>query len=196
MGAETWFSRFYDVVLAPCEWVGLRRVRRAIVGEADGWVLEVGAGTGLNLPHYRRARRVVATDPDPAMLRRALPKLRRAAVPVTLVVADAQALPFGDAVFDTVVATCVFCTIPDPEAAFRELRRVLRPEGEVRLLEHVRAAAPAVAQFQDHLTPVWSRIAGGCRLNRDTLQSACRAGFTVDTLRGAFGGVVLRARLR
>lgn len=190
-----WFARFYDPLMAPIELLAMRRERRAIVAEAEGLVLEVGAGTGLNLPHYRRARRVVATDADPAMLRQALPKARRAQVPVTLVVADAQALPFPDGVFDTAVATCVFCTIPDPEAAFRELRRVLKPTGEVRLLEHVRAPWPAVARLQDRLTPGWSRIAGGCRLNRDTLESARCGGFTPEILQERFGGVVLTARL-
>jgi len=191
-----WFVRLYDPLMVPIEWLATRRRRRAVVADAEGLVLEVGAGTGFNLPHYRRAQRVVATDLDLAMLTQARPKLRRSPVPITLVIADAEALPFPDGAFDTVVATCVFCTIPDPEAAFRELRRVLRPSGEVRLLEHVRAASPHVARLQDRLTPAWSRIAGGCRLNRNTLQSARAAGFSATVLHSSFGGVVLRALLR
>lgn len=191
-----WFARLYDPLMAPIEWLTMRRTRRAVVADAAGLVLEVGAGTGLNLPHYRRARRVIATDPDPAMLFQARPKLRRTPVPITLVVAGAGALPFPDGIFDTVVATCVFCTIPDPEAAFRELRRVLRPAGEVRLLEHVRSASPTVARLQDRFTPAWSRIAGGCQLNRETLRSAHQAGFSSELIRSKFGGVVLQARLR
>ncbi|MGV3723447.1 MAG: class I SAM-dependent methyltransferase [Actinomycetota bacterium] len=190
-----WFVRLYDPLMAPLEWLVMRRTRRSVVSDAEGLVLEIGAGTGLNLPHYRRARRVVAFDADPAMLRQGSLRARQAAVPVNLVVADAQSLPFPDGVFDTVVATCVLCTIPDPEAAFREIRRVLKPAGEVRLLEHVRAPSPRVARLQDRLTPLWSRIAGGCRLNRKTLESARRAGFTVELIRARFGGVVLHARL-
>src|SRR5687768_3750071 len=113
---ETWFSRYYDTAMLPIELLGFRRTRREIVGDAAGWVLEVGAGTGLNLPHYRQARQVVATDPDAAMLRRARRRAAGAHVPVELLVADAQALPFPDDRFDTVVATCVFCTVPDPGA--------------------------------------------------------------------------------
>jgi ubiquinone/menaquinone biosynthesis C-methylase UbiE len=191
-----WFARLYDPLMAPVEWLGLRNIRRAVVSDAEGLVLEVGAGTGLNLPHYRWARRVMATDVDPAMLRQARAKAGRAGVPVTLLVADAHALPFRDGAFDTIVATCVCCSVPDPEAAFREFRRVLRPKGEVRLFEHVRAPSPRIARFQDRLTPSWSRIAGGCHLNRDTLFSAQQAGFSAEVIQVQFGGTLIRASLR
>jgi ubiquinone/menaquinone biosynthesis C-methylase UbiE len=191
-----WFARLYDPLMAPVEILAMRRARRAVVADAPGLVLEVGAGTGLNLPHYRAAREVAATDADPAMLLQARPRAAAARVPVRLAVADAQALPFPDAAFDTVVATCVFCTVPDPEQGFRELRRVLKPGGELRLLEHVRAPSPRIARLQDRVTPLWSRIAGGCRLNRPTLETARRAGFRVEELETRFGGVVIRARLR
>jgi ubiquinone/menaquinone biosynthesis C-methylase UbiE len=190
------FSRFYDIAMFPIERLGCRRVRREIVGDAAGWVLEVGAGTGLNLPYYRRARQVVATDPDAAMLRRARRRAAGAHVPVALLVADAQALPFPDGTFDTVVATCVFCTVPDPGAGFREIRRVLKSEGELRLLEHVRAPSPTAAWLQDRLTPAWSRVAGGCHLNRDTLATLREAGFAAQEMRSSFGEVLVRARFR
>src|SRR5688572_5149007 len=151
------FARLYDLLLAPWEWLGLRRRRGEVVGDAEGLVLEVGAGTGLNLPHYRQARRVVATDADPAMLRHAERRAGMAQCRVTLALADAAALPFRDDAFDVVVATCVFCSVPDPPAAFRELRRVLKPEGELRILEHVRAPSPTLARLQDAATPFWSR---------------------------------------
>jgi ubiquinone/menaquinone biosynthesis C-methylase UbiE len=192
---ETWFSCLYDPLMAPIELLAMGRTRRSVVADAAGLVLEVGAGTGLNLPHYRRARRVIATDPDAAMLRRARRRAARAHVPVRLLIADAQALPFPDGVFDTVVATCVFCTVPDPGAAFREIRRVLRPGGEARLLEHVRARSPRAARLQDRLTPAWSRIAHGCHLNRDTLGTAREAGFAPASVASSFGGVVVHARL-
>jgi ubiquinone/menaquinone biosynthesis C-methylase UbiE len=196
MVKESWFSRLYDPALAPIELLGLRRVRREIVGNAGGAVLEVGAGTGRNLPHYRQARLVVATDPDTAMLRRARRRAAAARVPVGLLAADAQALPLPAAFFDTVVATCVLCTVPDPEAGLREIRRVLKPGGELRLLEHVRAPSPRLAQLQDRLTPVWRRVAGGCHLNRDTLESLRQAGFAPDCVLSSFRGVVVQARFR
>lgn len=191
----SWFTRLYDPLMVPVEFMGMHRRRHALVADAVGRVLEVGAGTGLNLPHYRDAQVVIATDPEPAMLWRTRRRAARAQVPVRLVVADVQALPFPDGAFDTVIATCVFCTVPDPEQGFRELHRVLKPGGELRLLEHVRASSPAVAQLQDRLTPTWSRIAGGCCLNRPTLETVQRAGFHLDRLESRFGGVVLTARL-
>jgi len=191
-----WFARLYDPLMVPIELISMRRVRRRVVAEASGLVLEVGAGTGLNLPHYRAARQVIASEPDSAMLLQARRRARRARVPVKLVVANGQSLPFGDRTFDTVVSTCVFCTVPDPEQGFREIRRVLKPGGELWLLEHVRAAQPWIARLQDRLTPGWRRLAGGCQLNRPTLETAVRAGFCVEHLETRFGGIVIRARLR
>ena len=116
-------------------------------------------------------------------------------MPVRLVLASAELLPFPDSVFETVVATCVFCTVPDPERGFHEIRRVLKPEGNLRLLEHVRASSLWAARLQDRLTPAWSRVVGGCHLNRATLDTARRAGFRVDEMETRFGGVIVRARL-
>jgi ubiquinone/menaquinone biosynthesis C-methylase UbiE len=191
-----WFARLYDICMAPVELLGFRRARAQIVGDASGLVLEVGAGTGLNLPHYREARRVIATDPEPEMLGRARRRSKTADCHVSLVLADAQVLPFRDATFDTVVATCVFCTVPDPAAGFRELHRVLKPAGELRLLEHLRAPTPALARLQDFATPAWKRAASGCHLNRPTLETARRAGFTIVEAQASFRGVLVRARLR
>lgn len=191
-----WFARLYDPVMAPIELLSLRRTRRSLVADAPGRVLEIGAGTGLNLPHYRAAVEVIATEPEPAMLERACRRAAAAPVPVRLVLASAEALPFPDAAFDTVVVTCVFCTVPDPERGFWEIHRVLKPGGELRLLEHVRAPSPWAARLQDRLTPRWSRIAGGCCLNRPTLETALAAGFQPETISTRFGGVVVQARLR
>lgn len=182
--------------MAPIERLGLSRRRAALVAAARGVVLEVGAGTGLNLPHYRSAARVIATDPDPAMLLQAKARAREAAVPVALVVADAQVLPFADGTFDTVVGTCTFCTIPDSEAALQEAHRVLKPRGELRLLEHIRAPSPWIGRVQDWATPGWSRIAGGCRLNRETMRLAAAAGFQVVEQHTTFRGIMVRAVLR
>lgn len=181
--------------MRPIEALGLSRRRSALLRDARGLVLEVGAGTGLNLPHYRDASTVIATEPEPAMLMQARPRAASAKVPVRLVCADAQSLPFADGTFDCAIATCVFCTVPDPLAGFRELRRVLRPDGELRLLEHVRAPSAWAARLQDLAAPGWSRLAGGCRLNRPTLETVQAAGFRVTHLERRFGGVVIAAML-
>ncbi|HSD78941.1 MAG TPA: class I SAM-dependent methyltransferase [Solirubrobacteraceae bacterium] len=162
----------YDRCTARTEDAGVRERRRGLLAEARGDVVEVGAGTGLNLPLYPRAGlvRIVAVEPDAHMARR----LRRrragdAPAPVEVVRADGAALPFGDASFDTAVTTMVLCTVPDPAAVLAEVARVLRPGGRLLFLEHVRAHEARLARLQDRVTPVWRRVAGGCRPNRSTL---------------------------
>ena len=132
--SNSWFARLYDPLMAPIELLSLRRARRDLVADAAGLILEIGAGTGLNFPHYRDAGRVIAFDPETEMLRRARLRAQHAEVPVRLVLADARRLPFPDGIFDAAIATCVFCTIPDPAYAFAEIYRVLKPGGEVRVL--------------------------------------------------------------
>lgn len=151
-----------DLVMAP-----LAPVRPDVVGPARGRVLEIGFGTGLNLPVYGRVDSLDAIEPDPHMARRARARLGSVGFPVTIHEAGAEALPFDDASFDTVVATFVFCTIPDVDAAAREVLRVLRPGGELRFAEHVRSEKTPVGELQRALDPAWQRLAGGCHLTRD-----------------------------
>jgi ubiquinone/menaquinone biosynthesis C-methylase UbiE len=159
----------------------MRRQRARTVGAARGRVLELGMGTGLNLPFYENVDEVVGVEPDPHMLRRARRRGARASVPVRLVESDAQALPFAQGEFDTVVISLALCTIPNPDAALSEARRVLKPEGRLLFLEHVRSQKPRVARVQDVITPCWRAIAGGCHPNRDTV-SAIRRHFEVERL--------------
>ena len=156
---------------------GLRDVRRRVLSEARGRVLEIGCGTGANLPFYTEAAQVIAIEPDPHMLRRARKKALRATVPVELLRGSAEDLPFADGTFDTVVATWVMCTIPHPERAAAEMRRVLRPDGVLLFAEHTRAAGARAASLQHALNPAWARIAGGCHLDRDALGILEAAGF-------------------
>ena len=176
------FAALYDICTAPSEAMGLRRMRRRLLSAAHGRVLEVGAGTGANLPLYPPQAHVVATEYDDSMARQARKRLNKAPAPVQLLLADAQALPFADASFDTVVGTLVFCTIAEPLLALGEVRRVLRPGGRLLLLEHVRWEN-AFGRLQDGLTPLWKRFAHGCHLDRRTLETVRMAGFEVEGVR-------------
>ena len=170
------FAALYDRMLAATEEAGLREQRRALVSQARGRVLEVGAGTGLNLPYYERTARVVAVEPDEGMADRLPARIAEAKVPVEVVAASAESLPFEDGRFDAAVLTFVLCSIPEPVEALREIRRVLRPGGRLVVLEHVRGDG-RVGRWQDRLTPLQRKLAGNCHLNRETLDAIGAAGF-------------------
>src|SRR5215211_919259 len=173
------FAAHYDPISASMErrWTGGRR-RRLLAG-ARGAVLEIGGGTGANLAHYRDVDRVIIAEPDPFMRNRIGPKLGDARVPVEVSAAGAEALPFPDGSFDTVVSTLVLGTVPDQEGALDEVRRVLRPGGRLLFIEHVRAAGSA-ARWQDRLEPLWRRLLGGCHPNRDTVAAIEEVGFEIE----------------
>ena len=175
------FAAFFARMSRSAEKRGLGELRDEVVGKASGVVLEVGAGTGSNFSHYPSAvTEVVATEPDPHMLRRAREAAPTATVPLRVEQAPAARLPAEDGTIDTVVATLVFCSIDDPEAALAEIRRVLKPGGRMLFLEHVRAEDPRLARWQDRLQPVWSFFGAGCRPNRDTAATIERAGFVLE----------------
>jgi ubiquinone/menaquinone biosynthesis C-methylase UbiE len=185
-------AALYDPLIAPLDLLGVRRWRQWAVGAARGRVLEIGVGTGLNLRYYRAAAEIFAIDPDGASLQRAAVRPRSGnGARLTLYRASAEALPFANAVFDTVLGTLVFCSIPDAALALAEARRVLKPDGNFRLIEHVRAGNRAIAAAQDAVTPVWKQMAGGCHLNRDTLAAVERAGFQVRSVQRHLGGLVI-----
>ena len=165
----------YDLICAAAEWQGLARWRRWLAGGATGRTLDLGCGTGRNLP-LLAATRSIGLDPSWPSLRRA----RRRAAGVRLVQGSAEALPFRDGVFDTVVSGLVLCSVSDPALGLSEVRRVLRPGGTLRALEHVRATVAWRARVQDILQPAWTWVAGGCHPNRDTERTVERAGFTID----------------
>ena len=168
-----------------------------MAGGAAGRVLDVGCGTGINLGYYPRGAAVVGIEPDPYMLRRARARAERLGGQIELLQEGAERLPFPDASFDVAVATLVFCTIPDPDRALGELRRVLRPGGQLRFLEHVRAETPGWARFQDFVVPIWKRIGAGCHPNRDVVQAIERAAFRIVELnRYAYGPYPVRPFVR
>jgi ubiquinone/menaquinone biosynthesis C-methylase UbiE len=191
MVARRWlnFPNFYDVFMFPFEWAGNRRRRHGLVAQAAGRTLEIGVGTGLNLPFYRDATSIVGIDPQTSKLERAAARARRAPCPVRLVEASAEALPFADHEFDTVVVSLSLCTIPDDRAAIAEMKRVLHPEGRLLFLEHVRPRRGWLGRIFDFFTPGWKRIAGGCHLNRDTVGNITAAGFEVEYVNAGNGGI-------
>jgi len=172
----------YDWMATRIDRRGGAEHRARLVGDASGEVLEVGTGTGKNLRHYRSAARVVALEPNPDWRERAERRATRASVPVEVVDGDGMALPFPDESFDTVVSGLVLCTIPDPGRALAEMRRVLRPGGTLRFYEHVRSEDPKLARWQDRVNRPWGWVAGGCRVNQDTVAMIPAAGFRIDSI--------------
>lgn len=156
-------------------------LRRELIEQAHGLVLEVGAGTGLNFSLYLPAQvtQVEAVEPDSTMLSYARNRLPLARVPLRLTQASAEALPFADDSFDCAVATLVFCSVSDPAHGLQEIRRVLKPGGTLLLLEHVRAQGRLAARLQDLLVPLTTRVAGNCHWNRATGLAIRAAGFQI-----------------
>ena len=157
--------------------------RHKIIGSARGLVLEVGVGSGMNLPLYGRAvESVYGVDPTPELLDLARQRAREAAVPIFLVRASAEEIPFATSVFDTAIMTWTLCSIPKPTIALAEIRRVLKSDGQLVFVEHGLSPEIGVARWQHRLTPCWSWISGGCHLDRKTDDLLRRAGFDIKDL--------------
>ena len=167
-------------------------LRKEIIDQASGLVLEIGAGTGLNFQFYQpeRVERVEAIEPDATMLRYARERLSSAQVTIELTQAPAEALPFADETFDSVITTLVFCSVADPLRGLHEIKRVLKPGGLLLMVEHVRAQGAIAARVQNALVPLTTRFAGNCHWNRDTAATVISAGFQMKYLRKA-GGVLV-----
>jgi ubiquinone/menaquinone biosynthesis C-methylase UbiE len=178
------FAAGYDTVMKGPEKTTFRRHREALLGPVSGRVLEIGGGTGANLPFYGAGvEELVITEPEEPMARRLERKLGdHAGLPARVVHAPAEALPFEDASFDYVVSTLVLCTVDDPQRALAEARRLLKPGGQLLFMEHVRSDDPKLARWQDRLQPLQYRLGHGCHCNRRTLDNVTAAGFTVADL--------------
>jgi ubiquinone/menaquinone biosynthesis C-methylase UbiE len=162
--------------------------RRQLLPQASGDVLEIGLGTGLNLPHYDRGRlrSLSAVEPALEMHGKARRRAARAGLQVQLIGLSAERMPLADAAFDTVVCTWTLCSIPDPVAALHEMRRVLRPHGRLLFCEHGRAPDEAVRRWQRRLQPAWGCLFGGCQLGRDMPALLAAGGFRVPDLQAGY----------
>jgi ubiquinone/menaquinone biosynthesis C-methylase UbiE len=157
--------------------------RRRVVSQAQGRVLEIGIGSGLNLPLYGPGvLEIVGLDPAPRLIDMAQEAANRSTIPVTLITGSAQAIPIDRGSIDTLVTTWTLCSIPDAGAALQEMRRVLKPGGRLLFVEHGSAPEESVRKWQNRLTPVWKRIGGGCHLNRPIRTLIEEAGFRMIRL--------------
>lgn len=153
-------------------------------------MLELGAGTGANFAHFPPGLSVISTEPDEHMLARAQKKLTETNLAnAEIQQADAQSLPFEDESFDTVIGTLVFCTIPNPVKALAEAKRVLKPGGKLLLMEHIRGPDSVRGAIEDIVAPAWKLMAGGCHINRNTIDLVNRAGFRINSMRSHFMGL-------
>lgn len=171
-----------------CEWGMSRRplmeCRREVLSGARGNVLEIGVGTGLNLPLYpRHVRQIIAIDSNAGMMPRAHRRAARTGIGVDFRIVSAEGLPLESGQFDTVVSTWTLCSIPDVAAALQEVRRVLKPDGVFLFVEHGLSNDPGIRRWQDRLTPFWKQLADGCHLNRDMEMLIGRNGFAFAELR-------------
>ena len=190
------FAKWYDFFMSPLEQRKFKRIRSELLKGASGKVLEIGSGTGINFPLYYNVDTVTAIEPSLPMIERSFTKQKSTVVPIEIVNASAENLPFEDHTFDTVVATLVFCTIPNVEKAIHELKRVCKPDGKILLFEHVKTENTVLSKMQESLTPFWKRVCDGCCLNRETLKAFTNKGLEVETVEHFYKDLFIVAVLR
>jgi ubiquinone/menaquinone biosynthesis C-methylase UbiE len=182
----TWgraFAAFYDSVISGSEKAGLREMRRELLSSAQGTTIDLGAGTGANLDLYPdQVEELILCEPGPHMARRLRARVEASPRRAEVVEAPAENLPFATGSVDTAVFTLVLCTVPDPRAALAEVERVLRPQGRLLFLEHVRAERPRNARWQDRFERPWKFVADGCHCNRDTVAAIESSEMRIENL--------------
>ena len=184
------FARIYD----PFLWLGERRAlrgrRESLLAHARGLTVEIGSGTGLNLPRYpRQVDQLVLAEPDKPMRARLERRVDGLKWQASVIDAAAERLPFADGTVDTVVSTLVLCTVDAPELALREIARVLAPDGQLLFIEHIRASSPVRSFWQDTLAGPWRAFASGCCCNRQTIAMMAACGFELDVSEAAWRGM-------
>lgn len=176
-------AALYDAIMSHPEEAGLTDWRRDLLTHATGRILEIGPGTGINLPLYpKSAGNLIALEPNPAMAARLSRRTYAGSGDVALLEGFARDLPFDDDTFDTIVTTLVLCSVPDPIETLTELKRVLHPDGQLLFLEHVASPNHTLRKWQDRVDPLWHRLTGDCHLNRRTKDALITAGFHIETL--------------
>jgi ubiquinone/menaquinone biosynthesis C-methylase UbiE len=187
---ESWYAKHVlpHVLDCACGLAPITHQRQLLLPQAEGDVLEVGLGTGLNLPHYdvAKVRSLTGVEPSLQMHRKAQQRAQRAGLDVKLVGLSAETLPLPDACIDTVVCTWTLCSIPDPLSALREMHRVLRPAGRLLFCEHGRAPDEVVRRWQQRIQPLWGPLFGGCQLGRDVPWLLETGGFQAPGLQRAY----------
>lgn len=173
----------YDTLMARADAAGFAERRQALVAGLRGRVAEIGCGTGAMFQHYTGVEHVTAVEPDPAFAAKAREAARTATVPIEVIEADGAAMPLGDASVDAVVVALVLCSVPSVDAVCSEIVRIVKPGGEVRLLEHVKSPRRVAGALMAAVDPLWFRLNGqGCHLNRDPLPALARAGLEIDSV--------------
>jgi ubiquinone/menaquinone biosynthesis C-methylase UbiE len=185
MKGHRWFAAIYERLSNVQEKsAAVRKIREEIVGGARGHVLEIGAGTGASFPYYGDdVTEVAAVEPDPFMLPRARKRAEEVSKPIEVHHAPAEKLPFEDDTFDTAISTLVLCSVSNPQKALFEIKRCLKPGGQLRVYEHVRYDSSFGGFWQDLVTPAWKWFGAGCHPNRDTGSTITDAGFKFESLR-------------
>ncbi len=183
-GEHRWdfvFAALYDRTMRRGEMRSMGRRRSELIANARGRTLEIGAGTGANIPYYPDGvEELILAEPFEPMRRRLQRKLNESGKSARTLDASAEAVPLEDESVDTVVSTLVLCTVDFPDVALAEVTRVLRPSGQLLFIEHVRSHVPRMARWQDRLETPWRHFAAGCRCNRDTIASISAAGFSTE----------------
>ncbi len=183
-------ASLFDAMEAPFELFAFKALRKKLWAKVSGArVLEIGVGTGKNLAYHPQGVRSVAIDLSPRMLERAIRRAEKSGQPVDLILADAQHLPFRDGVFDAAAATFVFCSVPDPVLGLSEVARVVRGEGQIHLLEHVRSGNSIAGRIMDLLNPLAVRFSGA-NINRNTVSNVAKAGVKVDSVASRGLGII------
>ncbi|MDQ0253036.1 ubiquinone/menaquinone biosynthesis C-methylase UbiE [Evansella vedderi] len=188
---EKIFASVYDTFMGPIERKYITKWRRELLTQAKGKVLEIGAGTGINFPLYERCDEVIALEPNPFMIEKGKARVKKASVPVKIVEGMAEKLPFAEEEFDTIVVTLVLCSVGDPKKALAEMKRVLKANGTILLIEHVKMNQPLLRVIQNMLTPVWKHLCDGCHLNRNTEKTIIESGLTIIHKKTYFSGLAI-----
>lgn len=190
------FAKWYDFFMSPLEQSKFKGIRKELLSKAKGKVLELGSGTGVNFPLYTNADKVFAIEPNQHMIDQSKSKCKLATVPIEMINASAESLPFEDNSFDTVVATLVFCSIPNVDMAISEIKRVCKPNGKILLFEHVKMENTVLSVMQERFTPLWKKVCDGCCLDRETLKAFTTHGLKIVKFNQFYKDLFIVAELK